>query len=230
MIDKPETVKRLEFRDQRLRRMMDGKALPAMPLDDHPWVILHMVPTAPLESSDIESKFDLSALAYEIVETPPELFDFRPIGASDITGGEIENGELVTYACSSAILIRESANLDVSEHEPKSAYSYLRILQDGTVEAVRTTYYTPSRRRIPESFKRDLLEAIQRYLRIQEQLGVQPPIAIILTLTGVKDHAPKETLLHFPEILVPSFEFRDETKLAELMEDIFSKIPVTTIG
>jgi hypothetical protein len=84
--------------------------------------------------------------------------------------------------------------------------------------------------RIPNSFKKDLLEAVSRYLGVQEQLGVQPPIAIILTLTGVKERAPKETLLRFPEILVPNFEFRDETKLAELMEDSFSKIPPTAIG
>lgn len=226
MIRKTNKVKRLEFRDKRLRAMIAGEALTEIPLDDHPWIIVHMLPTVPLESSGIEAKFNLSAIAPEMEVVRPELHQFRPIVKSDtVIGGEIDGGNLLTYARHAVSFEQDDSGVKLKARELESAYSYLRIFSDGTVEAVRATYYTTGERRIPVRFKIDLVEAISRYLTIQGELGVQPPIAVILTLTGLKDRAPKETPLYFPEILIPSFEFRDQTKLAQLMETIFSKIP-----
>jgi hypothetical protein len=163
-------------------------------------------------------------------EVPPELLQFRPIADSDaVLGGEVEDGELVTYARNTFSFEQAGSGIKSEGREQESAYSYLRIFRDGTVEAVRATYYADGRRRIPARFKRDLVEAASRYLTIQGELTVQPPIALILTLTGLKAKAPKGTALHFPEVIIPSFEFRDQNKLAGLLEPIFSKIPDNVI-
>jgi hypothetical protein len=230
MIEKPGNVKRLEFRDSRLNKMRSGEALTTLPFDDHPWVILHMIPTVPLESSEIESQFNLHKLAPDMGKLPPELTLFRPIAPTDADiGGEIKDGELIIYARRRTLPTQGNSTGKSDEPEQDSAYSYLRIFRNGTVEAVRATYYSTGKLLLPERFKGELLQAISRYLEILERLGVQPPIAAILTITGIKKGSPKETVTYFPEILIPSFEYRDQSKLTELMEETFNRIPINVI-
>lgn len=229
-VEMPDNVKHLEFRNKRLNQMRDEGTLLSLPFDDHPRVILHMIPAARLESSRLGSEFALSKLSPDMGDLPPELELFRPIGSVDADiAGEMKDGEPTVYTRRRALQIQGSSTGASDEPGRESSYSYLKVFSDGTVEAVRATYYSTEKRMLPARFKADLLEAMSRYLEIQERLGAQLPIAAILTVTGIKQRAPKETISYFPEILIPSFEYRDQNKLAELMADTFDRIPRNVI-
>lgn len=101
--------------------------------------------------------------------------------------------------------------------------AYLQIFRNGSLEAVEA--YMLNRvdqegvRRIPSLLLEELLRLLPKYLRVQQQLGVSPPLFIMLSLVGlsghvlVNNHAVLDLRQHtidrkeliLPEVLVDDF-------------------------
>jgi hypothetical protein len=116
--------------------------------------------------------------------------------------------------------------------------AYLQVFRNGIIESVRVSYADLSAypRLIPhETFEKHVLEALKRFLIVQKQLGVEPPLMIMLSLLGVAGHAltqealylhgltdhliSRDTLL-IPEALIESFDCEP----AEVMRDSFDAV------
>ena len=114
-------------------------------------------------------------------------------------------------------------------------HSYLQVFRNGIIEAVDALLLDDRRgqRTIPSiAYEEELLEALPRFLSIQKELGVDPPLFIMLTLLGVKGYAmtvgflghdihpiDRDTLM-VPEVMIDRFD----TSPAELMKPIFDAV------
>jgi len=117
----------------------------------------------------------------------------------------------------------------------KNQLTYLQVFRNGIIEAVDASIMEPegSELTIPSLlFERKLLDALPRFLAIQRQLGVEPPLFIILSLLGVSGYTmgvntsrldtypiDRDALI-LPEIIVENFECNP----SEVMRPIFDAI------
>ncbi len=117
--------------------------------------------------------------------------------------------------------------------------TYTQVFRNGIIEAVDTTIMGASRElRVTAGhiYEKRLLEAIKRYLAAQKQLGVEPPIFVMISLLEVKgfkirfdglenriieeDHLIDRAKLILPEIMIDNFD----NKLTEVMRPAFDTI------
>jgi hypothetical protein len=100
--------------------------------------------------------------------------------------------------------------------------SYLQVFRNGIIEAVEASMIQihSGQKIIPGGWEDLLLNALPNYFNVQTQLGIQPPVFIMLSLIGVKgynmyvsnplfaldrpDPIDREMLL-VPEVLVDNF-------------------------
>ncbi len=230
-------AEREAFRNERLNKISTGKSITVLPLDETPRIILHMIPHTPLETFDLGA-FTLPTLQLEneIDHITPEVALFLPITApyNRRVGGKFNDDGLLVYV-RAAYDIRDGNPVMEIEPEKRSAYSYLQVFNDGSIEVVRASYYR-GHRLIHENYETALLEAVPRCLRIQEELGVEPPISVYLTLSGVlnahlSDDSKKEKSgplktdpFYIPEIVVASFAIDDQNKLIESLREGFQQV------
>lgn len=113
--------------------------------------------------------------------------------------------------------------------------TYLQVFRNGIIEAVDASIMEPegSELTIPSLlFERKLLDALPRFLSIQRQLGVEPPLFIILSLLGVSGYTmgvntsrldtypiDRDALI-LPEIILEKFDCNP----SEVMRPIFDAI------
>lgn len=83
--------------------------------------------------------------------------------------------------------------LRVGTIPPKGPQSYVQLFRTGAVEMADAyalddrTEGTPSK--IPSvAFERYILEALPKYLELQERLGVAPPVLVMLSMLGVRGY------------------------------------------
>ncbi|MBD2741485.1 ATP-binding protein [Coleofasciculus sp. FACHB-1120] len=116
------------------------------------------------------------------------------------------------------------------------AYSYLQTFRNGIIEAVDAVTVTVYNGRgvIFKEYEQEILQAIYRFLPLQQNLGVEPPLFIILSFLGVKDYImevnpefgrssgspiDRDNLL-VPEVVVEDFNFAP----AQVMKPIFDAV------
>jgi hypothetical protein len=196
------------FRLERLGMLVSAGETPVK-LDKQPYFVLHIVP---LTAFDPMVKYDVSSL--------PRNLDLMPMGGWGYNYRHNFDGYL-TYS------------RPVAE-----TLAYLQIFRNGSIESVRASYahLSSDPRLIPnETFEKHVLEALPRFLSVQKQLGVEPPLMVMLSLLGVAGHAltqdalylhgltdhliDRDTLL-IPEILVESYDCDP----AEVMREAFDAI------
>lgn len=194
------------FRVERLSKIVAGETPVA--LDDVPRIVLHIIP---LDAFDPAKKFDVTSLARD----PP-----RPIYTSSWSSRHNFDGFL-TYG---------------QFPNSTSAHTYLQIFRNGIIEAVDAYILESDKHLIPSvAFERELLGALSRFLSIQKQFGVEPPLFIMLSLLGVSGYTmavdkrrfwwPEEypvdrDSLIIPEVLVETFECEP----AKVMRPIFDAV------
>ncbi len=118
--------------------------------------------------------------------------------------------------------------------------TYIQVFRNGSIEAVDTTILGASReRRITSGdiYERKLLGTLKRSLVAQKQLGVEPPIFVMISFLGVKgyaigfnsvntwvyeaqDHIIDRADLIVPEIMIDDFD----SELTEVMKPAFDAI------
>lgn len=148
------------FRDERLRKIADGKT--PVKLYEAPKIVLHIIPFGAFDHP--VATFDLSSL-----DSKPDRL--KPIYI-DIGGHRYNSDGFLTYC---------------RRPELDSYYSYVQIFCNGSIEAV-DAFILSFKKTIPTPFEKGLLDALQRYLRIQKPLGVEPPLFIMLSLLGVSGY------------------------------------------
>ena len=118
------------------------------------------------------------------------------------------------------------------------AYTYLQVFRNGAIEAVNTSLLQLREEGqlhiIPSIvYEKELLNVLPRYLSIQEELGVEPPVIVMLTLLQVSGYTmsttrfspgeecaiDRDTLL-IPEVLIETFECDP----AQVMRPIFDAV------
>lgn len=201
------------FRAERLSMIVSGQAPVRLP-SATPKFILHILP---INFFDPGTKFSISSLDGLVdflhpICSPPSL-NHRHNFDGHLSYGQIE------------------------ENEP---YTYLQVFRAGGVEAAESRFLThtggdePS---IPaQYFEEQLLEGVERFLRLQKHLGVELPNIVMLSIVGVSGYvmdvegrwltrtlgssAIDRDALLVPEVMVESFD----ADPADIMKPIFDAV------
>ena len=156
------TLERIRaFRTERLAMVMAQEAPVA--LDDTAKVCLHIVP---FSVSDPGSTFSFSPLAQ----------NKRPLIPTYRSGGfstRYNFDGILSYG---------------QFQDSPSIHSYLQVFRNGSIEAVDSYMISEhnGQRLIPSvAYEKELIEALSGFLSTQRQLGVEPPLFVMLSLLGV---------------------------------------------
>lgn len=160
-----------DFRLERVSMILSGGETPVR-LDKPPYFVLHIVP---LNAFDPAVKYDVSSL--------PRNIDLLPMGGLGYYYRHNFDGYL-TFSRPGADIL-----------------AYLQIFRNGIIESVRVSYedLSTNPRLIPNQiFEKHVLEALPRFLSIQNRLGVEPPLIVMLNLLGVAGYALTQDALFLP--------------------------------
>ncbi|MBD1932716.1 MULTISPECIES: AlbA family DNA-binding domain-containing protein [Cyanophyceae] len=173
-------------------------------------LVLHIIP---IGAFDPASSFDVASLYNKYFEL------FEPLTSNGWQQRHNFDGHL-TFSTSDATF----------------AYSYLQTFRNGIIEAVDTATVTVYEGRgiIFKEYEQEILKAISRFLPLQQNLGVEPPLFIMLSFLGVKDYimgvnsgfgrsfgSPIDRdFLLVPEVVVEDFNFNS----AQIMKPIFDAV------
>jgi hypothetical protein len=206
-----------EFRAERLGKIVSDET--PVTLIEGAKTVFHIIPFG---------AFDPVLADVAVLEK--DVLHFSPIDTGSIDGWRYNLDGLVTYAFA---------------HDPSSACSYLQIFRNGCIEAVEASMMHVLEGKPPVissgPYEGKLLSALRRFLSIQERLGVEPPLFVMVSLLGVSgylvkparpidpidpswwtDHAKPidRDALVLPEIVINAFELNP----AEVMRPIFDII------
>lgn len=147
-----------QFRDERLREINSGNS--ARPLQGNGRLILHIVPLAAATSA---WQVNLA----KVFETHQA---FRPIGTLGMSP-------------------RFNFEGFVNERGGDQNFGYTQVFRNGALEATKAKIIAErdGKRFIPgHKFERDLFEVLPGYLNGLRDVGVLPPLVVLLTLDGVR--------------------------------------------
>ena len=206
------TGARINFREERLRRISDGGA--PMELDHAPLIVLHVLPCKFQEEIDLPGATDINTLVRNLAPVVSK-------SASATAFQHEPNAEgYIAYA-----------------PRPEPVYTYAQLFRDAKIEIVRASYYREGLRVINREYEGEILDALARALTLQEALGVEPPVSVMLSLLDVAGcsvgtdqdllpgtHPIKQDNLVPREVLVTSFEPRTPEHLAQLMRATFNQV------
>ena len=200
------------FRIDRLGKIISGDT-PIL-LKDTPKIVFHIVP---FNAFDLRVKLD-------IINTLRDFSKLRPLGANSWNHRYNFDG-ILTYST--------IPNTDF-------AYSYLQIFQNGILEAVQSSLLKlrDDRKIIPSiAFEEYLIKGLPNLLTIQRQIGVEPPLFIMLSLLDVQGyimgvdtsrflyenfHPIDKKDLVIPEIMIESFECEYAKVLKPLFDSVWN--------
>jgi hypothetical protein len=181
------------FRIERLAQIVANSGTP-ITLNEPPFYVLHIVPL---------SAFD-PAVRYDTSSMTPSAKYLMPMGGRGIFNRHNFDGYL-TYS-----------------HDGEAAYAYLQVFRNGIIESVRATYEhsaVTGRRFIPSAqYEEEVLDALSRFLELQKQLGVEPPLLIMLSLMKVAGYSLTNEISLMGDKVID----RDALILPEVMIDDFS--------
>lgn len=199
-----------EFRLGRIAKIQAGE-LPVV-LEGQARVVLHLLP---FESFDIGRRLDISSLG----EGP-----LRPMGARGWSPFYNFDG-----------LVIQARN----QGDPCS--SYIQVFRNGVIEAAESHSLVEEpdgRHSIPTGLiEEELIDGVNEFVRAQRDLGVNPPLAITVSLLGVKGYvlavnraaayghreiAIDRDVLLIPDVVVESLEFDATTILRPVFDAIWN--------
>ena len=201
------------FRAERLAMIVAGET--PIALHDHPKIVLHMIP---LSAFDPALRLDLGAVINNYVL-------LSPIN-SGVSGCRHNFDGFLTYDQFS---------------QSGSVFSYCQIFRTGIIESVETRLLQEKEAGKPcipsIAFEGRLIDAARRYLSVHKQLGVDPPVFVMVSLLEVsgyvlatsqsvlprevKDPIDRDTLL-VPEILVEAFDIDPDKALRPIFDAVWN--------
>jgi len=174
-----------------------------VPMTEGGKIVLHIIP---LDTFQMPANFNLAALTKDL-------------------------GRLIPRNYPSAAHRFNFDGLLIYRARPGPTYSYVQVFRNGSIEFV-DVLVTPDDPVIPVGYERELLSNLPRFVSNQKELGVDPPLFIMLSLLGVKNctmplrwsfeerHPIGRDNLVIPEVMVENFEFDQ----AELMRPLFDTV------
>ena len=104
--------------------------------------------------------------------------------------------------------------------------TYLQVFRNGAVEAAESLLLNNGNSIPSSSFKSELYKAVECYLKLQQSIGIDPPIIILLTLLGVKGYslAYQNSMLINMSREQPKID-RDILALPDIMVEDFTTTP-----
>ncbi|OGI29995.1 MAG: hypothetical protein A2287_04395 [Candidatus Melainabacteria bacterium RIFOXYA12_FULL_32_12] len=199
------------FRAERISNILSETMPVQMP--SNPKIMIHIVP---LNAFEFGNMLDLTNI---IANTE----DITPIWSQGNITGRYNFDGYVRYS-----------KLQDTHSKEYMPHSYTQIYRNGIIEAVEAKLIgLHNHNRIPRAYEKAVLEAISRYTRFLDKNRVSPPILIMLSLTGVKNHRIDKSETFFdsnevidrdnlilPEILIENFE----EDLTQKMKPAFDSI------
>lgn len=196
------------FRRERLS-MIVAQETP-VPMNEGAKLVLHIIPIA---AFDPAARFDVASL-----------YDNSPRPLSALKGWNQ----------------RHNFDRHLTFENPPNvpfAHTYLQTFRNGIIEAVDAYMLSPyeERRIIPSvDYEWEILQALPRFLSVQKNLGVEPPLFIMLSLLGVKDYIMDVNLgfnrwfgnpierdaLLVPEVVIEDFNVASD----QVMKPIFDAV------
>jgi hypothetical protein len=150
------------LRAERVPRIKDGVDPPVNIDRGMGFLVLHLIP---LVSLDGVGRIDIATARKD-----PSLV--APIGGESGWRRKVNMDGVVTYS--------ESAS---------RINAYTQVFRSGGIEAVSTFHEHEGQVVIPSvAYERDVIAALRRYLRFLRDCEVPPPIAVFLSLLGVRTH------------------------------------------
>jgi hypothetical protein len=146
---------------QRLADIVTGETPVRLP--DGPKIALHMVPLAAADRSTV---VDISPVVQNPGMLPPTYsggWNHRHNldGIVTFTGPDRESGLCINYT---------------------------QLFRSGAVEAVTTSHFDAGTSRMFPGYEERLIDALRAYLKLGELLGVMPPVALMVSLVGVRGY------------------------------------------
>ena len=205
----PEKVRR--FRDDRIAKIIADET-PAQ-LDHCPKIVLHILPIA---AFDPVTRLDTTVLTDKKEKLSP----------------------IYTAGWSSRYNFDGFLTYSNSGGRP-TCQTYFQIFRNGAIEAVEASILSEELSRKKEIlslvYEREIISALDRYLKLEQELGFEPPIFILLSLLGVKDYTmavdrsrflfldPKlidRDVLLLPDIIVEDYE----SKASDILRPAFDAV------
>lgn len=196
----PERIRR--FRDGRLSKIVASET--PLPMDSGPKMILHLLPVS---SFSKPTAVDVLAVMRNCVQLPA-------MGALGCSGRMNLDG-CVTYD---------------QQGNDGPCYAYAQLFRSGAIEAVDgITLVVGNEPGIPNiAYEKEVIRVTEAYLKLLRQLGIEPPIIVMLSMIGVKG---------LKMILGPRYSFlrrvpvmdRDMLLLPEVLLEDFDKEPATIL-
>lgn len=165
-----------DFRTERLSRISAGEETPTLLDELAPKLVLHMIPSTAFDTSisvDIKvlndsSKWDL----------------MRPLVVWDIQPPTSLRFNLDGIACSAQWIKNAATPVMIPA-------GYVQVFRNGIVEVVDVTVLGingDKKAFLGELFEARLLQAAKKHLELQQSLGIEPPIFIMVSLLGVQGY------------------------------------------
>ena len=200
-----------EFRASRLG-LITAQEIPVI-MEGESAVVLHLLPLA---AFGLEARFDYRNLQEHIEKLQP-LNGWGSSWRHNLDG-------FVVY----------------SSRTESAASSYVQMLRNGALEAVETAMLQPDEqgRNIPSViFERELVDALPRYLDLQQTIGVRAPIVAMLSLLNVRDftmavssgrawHHGRRAIdrrdVLAPEVLIEDYDVPTQPLVKQLVDPIWN--------
>ena len=155
----PERIR--SFRNERTTSIVNGD-LP-VPLSPQAKIVLHVIP---FSAVDDRTSFDIST-AFAL------LHEIRMVGNTNKSARYNLDGFVVFGG-------RSGSKPDYE--------SYVQVFRGGMIEAVNSSILEGNASNLIPSayYEREIKASLDSFLRLLHKLGIEPPLAILLTLTGVR--------------------------------------------
>lgn len=161
-----------DFRADRLMRIKNGDA--PVPMLKGPTYVLHMVP---FDAFGLGFNYDLSAFDQLNEKKLPYITNVM----ATYNSGRLNFDGFISYP-------GYAGNNKPTLEMP--ARSYTQLFRNGIIESVHMQY-NPTKegnveKNINPEYERHIIQGIKEFLKIQTQIDVSPPIAVLLAILGIK--------------------------------------------
>ena len=209
------------FRAERLGRIVACDELPAILDEDAPKLVLHMIPSSAFNPAvSVDMKVFNNYSNWDLMR-PLVVWDVQP----------------PTFTRFNLDGIARSAQWTRNAAAPVAELSgYVQVFRNGIVEVVDVTIlavYGKKKQFLGETFELRLLQAVKKHMELQQFLGIEPPVFIMVSLLGVRGYkidrggSPSSyteeidrTNLIIPEVIIDTFDGGND-HIAEVMRPVF---------
>lgn len=210
-----------DFRAERLSRIGVGEETPVLLDEQAPKLILHIIPSSAFNLSvSVDMKIFNDYSKGDLMR-PLVVWDTQPPTSIRFNLDGIARTAQWTRNAAAPVLIPAG---------------YVQVFRNGIVEIVDVTILGVNgdkKRFLGEIFERRLLQAVKKHIDLQQFLGIEPPVFIMVSLLGVRGYkinrggSPPNcteeidrTNLIIPEVVLDTFDGGND-HISEAMRPVF---------